>query len=252
MKVCAAQFRPIAGDFEANLAKHLELVDLAVTQGADVLFFPELSLTGFEPILAGSLAIEIENHRLDVFQACSDNHNLTIGVGMPIVAGSNVYIGMIWFAPSEVRRLYAKQQLHPDEYSFFVPGREQLLIERQGSKLTPAICYESLQMDHANDAAALSSDIYLASVAKSAGGLAKAMKHYPLVARRHNMFVIMSNCVGPSDDFLSVGQSAAWNTRGELLAQIDEESEGLVVLETHNESASVKKIANQAIHATSA
>ncbi len=252
MKVCAAQFRPIAGDFATNRAKHLELIELAVNQRADVLFFPELSLTGFEPRLADSLAIDIDDHRLDLFQECSDNHTLIIGVGMPIIAGSDVYIGMVWFASGEVRRLYAKQQLHPDEHPYFVHGHEQLLLERQGFKLTPAICYESLQMDHADDAAALSSDIYLASVAKPVGGLAKAMKHYPIVARRHNMFVIMANCVGPSDDFLSVGQSATWNVRGELLAQIDAESEGMVVLDTHSGSASVKKLANQAMPSTGA
>lgn len=105
--------------------------------------------------------------------------------------------------------LIRKTKLHPDEHPYFVAGHEQLLLERQGFKLTPAICYESLQMDHANDAAALFSDMYLASVAKPVGGIAKAMKHYPIVARRHNMFVMMANCVGPSDDFLSVGQSAA-------------------------------------------
>ncbi|MGQ7262686.1 carbon-nitrogen hydrolase family protein [Vreelandella sp. V005] len=247
MKVCAAQFRPIAGDFDTNLAKHHELIELAVTQRANVLFFPELSLTGFEPRLADSLAIEVDDHRLDLFQDCSDNHNLIIGVGMPIVVGSDVYIGMVWFAPGEARRLYAKQQLHSDERPYFVSGREQLLLESQGFKLTPAICYESLQMDHANDAAALFSDIYLASVAKPIGGVAKAMKHYPIVARSHNMFVIMANCVGPSDDFLSVGQSAAWNIQGELLGQLDTESEGVIVLDMYSGSASVKKLTKQAM-----
>lgn len=250
MKVCAAQFRPIAGDFETNRSKHLELIELAVNQGADVLFFPELSLTGFEPRLVESLAIDMDDHRLDPIQECSDRHNLIVGVGIPISAGSDVYIGMVWFAPGEVRRLYAKQQLHPGESPYFVPGHEQLLLERHGCKFTPAICYESLKMNHADHAAALSSDIYLASVAKPIGGLAKAMKHYPAVARRHDMFVIMANCVGPSDDFLSVGQSAAWNVRGELLAQIDAESEGLVVLNTTTGSASLKKRADQAIQLT--
>lgn len=252
MKVCAAQFRPIAGDFETNRTKHLELIELAATQRADVLFFPELSLTGFEPRLADSLAIEVDDHRLDIFQERSDNHNLIIGVGVPVVAGSNVSIGMIWFVPGEARHLYAKQQLHPDEHPYFVAGHEQLLLERKGFKLTPAICYESLQMDHANDAAVLLSDMYLCSVAKPVGGLAKAMKHYPIVAWRHNMFVVMANSVGPSDDFISVGQSAAWNIRGELLTQLDAESEGVVVLDTHSGSANVKKLANQAMHATSA
>ena len=34
----------------------------------------------------------------------------------------------------------------------------------------------------------------------------------------------MANCVGPSDNFVSVGQSAIWNNRGDLLAQMDGEA----------------------------
>jgi hypothetical protein len=59
--------------------------------------------------------------------------------------------------------------------------------------------------------------------------LAKVMPHYPATARRHSMYVIMADCVGPSDKFVSVGQSAVWNRRGELIAQMDAASEGVVV-----------------------
>lgn len=242
MKVCAAQLRPVAGDLAANIAQHLELIELAVSQQADVVFFPELSLTGFEPRLADSLAIDIADQRLDVFQEHSDKHNMLIGVGMPISIGSGVCIGMVWFSPGDDRRLYAKQQLHVDELPYFVAGGKQLVLERSGSMLVPAICYESLQMKHADRAATLSADMYLASVAKPVGGIAKAMTHYPAVASQHNMLVIMANCVGPSDDFISVGQSAAWNGCGELLAHMDAESEGVVVLDTRNGSASVKTL----------
>lgn len=243
MKVCAAQLRPTAGDFATNLARHLELIELAAAQGAAVVFFPELSLTGFEPRLAGSLVADVADDRLDRFQAYSDGNNLLIGVGMPVTAGSGVYVGMVWFAPGEARRLYAKQQLHADEHPYFVPGPEPLVLDKGGHRLAPAICYESLQMDHADGAAESAADIYLASVAKPAAGLAKARVHYPDVARRHAMFVIMANSVGPSDDFVSVGQSAAWNARGELLAQMDAESEGVVVLDTTDGSAGVKALA---------
>lgn len=242
MKVCAAQLRPVAGDLAANVAKHLELIELAVSQQADVVFFPELSLTGFEPRIADSLAIDIADQCLDVFQELSDKHNMLIGVGMPISTGSGVCIGMVWFSPGDARRLYAKQQLHADELPYFVAGGKQLVLEREDSRFVPAICYESLQMNHADSAATLSADMYLASVAKPVGGIAKAMTHYPAVASKHNMLVIMANCVGPSDDFISVGQSAAWNGRGELLVQMDAESEGVVVLDTKNGSASVKTL----------
>ncbi|NMF82959.1 carbon-nitrogen hydrolase family protein [Nodosilinea sp. P-1105] len=242
MKVCAAQLRPAAGNFATNVAKHLQLIELAVAQQADLVFFPELSLTGFEPRLASSLAIGTADPRLDMFQECSDRDNLLIGVGMPVTTVAGVHIGMFWFAPGVARRMYAKQQLHIDEHPYFVPGAEQLVLESGGHKLVPAICYESLQMDHADSAAALSAEIYLASVAKPAGGLAKAMVHYPAVARKHNIFVIMANCIGPSDGFVGVGQSAAWNACGELLAQLDAESEGVVLLDIASGRASVHEL----------
>lgn len=243
MKICAAQLRPVAGDVINNTAKHLEFIKLAVAQKADVVFFPELSLTGFEPRLARSLAVELADPQLHVFQELSDQHNLLVGVGMPIAVRAGVQIGMVWFTPTKARQLYAKQQLHTDETHYFVPGDEQLVLERDGSVLAPAICYESLQMNHADKAVTLSANIYLASVAKPAEGLARAAVHYPDVARRHTMPVIMANCVGPSDNFISVGQSAAWNNQGALLVQMDVESEGLVMLDTESGSASVISLA---------
>jgi predicted amidohydrolase len=245
MRICAAQLQPTAGNFAANAARHLELIRLAVAHRADLVFFPELSLTGYEPSLAGSLAISAVDRRLDAFQQYSDASNLLIGVGMPIAAGSSVQIGMVWFAPSSPRRSYAKQQLHVDELPYFVAGDRQLLLESAGHKLAPAICYESLQMDHADGAAGLAADVYLASVAKPASNVTKAMAHYPAVSRRHNMYVIMANCVGPSHDFISVGHSAAWNARGELLAQMDAESEGLVVLDTVSGTAGVQEFRSE-------
>jgi predicted amidohydrolase len=47
IKIALAQFNTKLGDVKANLKKHLEHIEDAVNQGADVLIFPELSLTGY-------------------------------------------------------------------------------------------------------------------------------------------------------------------------------------------------------------
>lgn len=244
MRICAAQLRAVRGDIRTNADRHLELIEMAVAHRADLVFFPELSLTGYEPGLAGTLAGSADDRRLDPFEVLSEAHDLFIGVGMPIADGSGVQVGMVWFSPASPRRTYAKQWLHADELPYFTAGGRQLLLEGAGRRLAPAICYESLRMEHADGAAALAADTYLASVAKPAGNLARAMEHYPAVARKHTMYVIMANCVGPSDDFISVGQSAAWNDRGELLARMDAGSEGLVVLDTSHGTASVHELAS--------
>lgn len=47
MKVALAQINTKLGGVEENLQKHLILVDEACEKGADLLIFPELSLTGY-------------------------------------------------------------------------------------------------------------------------------------------------------------------------------------------------------------
>lgn len=47
MKVAVAQIDAAYGDIEANLEKHLQMIAAARAAGADMLMFPELSLTGY-------------------------------------------------------------------------------------------------------------------------------------------------------------------------------------------------------------
>ena len=54
--LAAAQCSAVAGDIAANAGRHLDFIDAAHRQGVNILVFPELSLTGYEPTLAGRLA----------------------------------------------------------------------------------------------------------------------------------------------------------------------------------------------------
>ncbi len=47
-----------------------------------------------------------------------------------------------------------------------------------------AICYESLQLAHAENAFKLGADVYLASAAKPTKGVEEAYDHYPRVAKQ--------------------------------------------------------------------
>ena len=67
MKIGAVQLQPIPGDILSNVARHLNFIQVAVDQDADLVFFPELSLIGYEPTLAQSLATDKTDGRLDIF-----------------------------------------------------------------------------------------------------------------------------------------------------------------------------------------
>jgi predicted amidohydrolase len=239
MKICAAQTRPLKGDIQTNIANHKKLIALAIDNGADLIVFPELSLTGYEPGLAKDLATTKEDKRLDEFQQISDANKITIGLGVPTKSGAGVLISMIFFQPGRPRQIYSKQQLHSDEFPYFVGGDNQIILTIDDIKIAPAICYESLQPDHSEKAHKLGAKMYVASVAKTKHGVDKAEQHYPQIAGKYAMTVLMANCVGHCDNFESAGKSAVWNDKGNLAGQLDDKNEGLLIFDT--DTAEVKK-----------
>ena len=46
-KIAVAQLNPPLGDFEKSIKKHLAFIDKAQKKGAELVVFPELSLTGY-------------------------------------------------------------------------------------------------------------------------------------------------------------------------------------------------------------
>lgn len=47
MKASIAQINPIFGNWEANLQKHYQFTDIAIKNGAQLIIFPEMALTGY-------------------------------------------------------------------------------------------------------------------------------------------------------------------------------------------------------------
>jgi predicted amidohydrolase len=242
MKICIAQTQPTKGNVSANIEAHEEFIELALTLNAEAIFFSELSLTGYEPELAKKLATNQNDHRLDIFQEVSNKNKIIIGLGLPTAIESQIRISMIIFEPNKPRQTYSKQHLHSDEFSYFENGVGQVIIKSNDKNIAPAICYESLLPTHSENAFKLGANIYLASVAKPENGIKKAFEHFPAVAKQYGMPVLMSNCVGFSDNFLSVGKSAVWTKEGELVGHLDDKTEGILIFDTEKEEVITRKI----------
>lgn len=248
MKICIAQTEPIKGNVLANIEAHKQFIEFALTLNAEAIFFPELSLTGYEPELAIKLATNQNDYRLDIFKEISDKKKIIIGVGLPTATESSTRISMIIFEPNKPRQTYSKQQLHSDELSYFENGVNQVLIKTNNKNIALAICYESLQPKHAENAFELGADIYLASVAKPAKGVKNAFNHYSKIAKQYAMPVLMTNSIGFCDNFLSAGRSAVWTKDGELVGQLDDKTEGILIYDTETEIIISKIKTNNKAH----
>lgn len=233
MKICVAQTKPVTGNIEANINNHKQFIIHAVTYGADTIVFPELSITGYEPTLAKALATDKDDNRLDIFQELSNANRITIGIGMPLKSSNGIQIGMIIFQPHQSRLVYAKQHLHADEYPYFVNGEQQVYLLSDQLKIAIAICYELSVAEHAENVYRENADIYIASVAKTATGVEKATISLAGIASKYAMTVLMSNCIGLCDGVNCGGKSSVWNKKGELTGQLDDTSEGILLVDTN-------------------
>lgn len=229
MKICIAQTQSLKGKIQENIKNHLSIIENAIQWSADLIIFPELSITNYEPELAKELAINIEDSRFDPFQELSNDNAITIGVGVPVKGSDGIYISMLIFQPGTERTVYSKEMLHNDELSYFAKGKNQSLLDIKGEKIAIGICYETLQREHFVKATESKANIYIASVAKSDNGIDKAYLHFPNIAKEFKTPILMSNCIGYCDNFVSVGKSSIWNKKGELISQLDNTHQGILM-----------------------
>ncbi len=231
MRIGVAQTCPRKGNVPYNTAQHTELLALAISLKTDALFFPELSLSGYEPTLAEALAIFPHDTRLDEFQEISNRYQIVIGLGMPTKSPDGNCISTLLFLPHLPIQVYSKQYLHPDEAPYFVAGKNPMILKLDRHAIGLAICYELFVPAHADQIFREKATIYVASVAKSAQGMAKAHVVSSDIAQKHAAHVLLSNCTGLNDGMECSGQSAVWDNKGNLLDQFSGKEEGILVLD---------------------
>jgi predicted amidohydrolase len=240
--LAAAQTIPVPGDVDANLARHIALARAAADEGASVLVFPELSLTGYELDLAERLAFSSEDARLDPLRGMALEGGMVIVAGAPLLAGSRLFLAAFVLKPDGTVELYTKRHLGafapndnpggavpPPEASVFAPGSHDPLV-RVGDRIAAvAVCADTGRPAHAQSAADRGASIYLASMFVIPPDIDRDTTRLSGYAERHAMAVVFSNYGGPSGGLPSGGRSAIWSDRGELLVQLGAEGSGLAV-----------------------
>lgn len=231
MTLAAVQTRPVRRDPEANLSHHLRLAREAIERGAELILFPELSLTGYEPADAARLARPVDEWRMPALQRLADESKASIAVGVPVARHGGVTISLMLLQSARAPVVYAKRHLHADELPFFIPGSGPLLLAGPAGDVALAICYEISVPEHAAETVSRGARVYAASVAKTERGIESAHATLSETAKRHGVWTMVANCVGPSGDGLCGGRSAAWRPDGTQHGALGPDGEGVLVVE---------------------
>ena len=240
--VAAAQIVVRRGDVEWNVRRHVRLARAAADEGAQIVLFPEMSLTGYELDRARDLAFTGQDERLGPLAEAAAAGALTLVVGAPVRAGSRLHIGAFIVSPDGGIALYTKRRLGafgpsaavdgvvpPAEATVFQPGDHDPLVRLGARTAAVAICADIGAPEHPRQAAQRGATTYLASmfvIPSEFDAEAAALSRY---AAEHAMAVVMANHGGPTGGLASAGRSSLWSERGDLVARLEDRGDGVAL-----------------------
>lgn len=237
MILASAQTQPTRWNIEKNLSDHYQLIELASVKGANLIAFPELSITGYEREGVDKLAFQPGDKRLDKLRELAASKNIIIIAGAPVKLDEGLYIGSFVLYPDGNLSYYTKHFLHPGEEEYFASTCDHNpLIEIKNERIALAICADIDHPEHPAEAAKNKTSVYIPSIFFSPGGLPGAYKDLSGYAAKYSMSVLMSNFCKTAWGRSSGGGSAFWDNKGTLLGNLNDSDPGLLLAQRINGS----------------
>ncbi len=143
-RVVVAQTNPRLGDVAANLADHVERIESAVSQNADLIVFPELSLTGyFLKDQVFELAVDLEAPSIARLVEASRRISIAVGFAERSDDG-RLYNSLAFLEGGQVLSVHRKVHLVSyglfDEARDFAAGEGFAIVESRLGRFGPLIC----------------------------------------------------------------------------------------------------------------
>jgi len=143
-RLALAQCAPALGDLKDNLDLHLELTQQAITEGADMVVFPELSLTGyFLKDLVPEVAMTLDDARLAPLIELSKRIDIATGVVLKS-EDFRYYNAALYLSGGEVKHVHRKVYLPTygmfDEQRYFAPGDRIRAFDVAGVRAGMLVC----------------------------------------------------------------------------------------------------------------
>jgi predicted amidohydrolase len=227
--IAAAQIGSVRGDVSRNLAAHADAVAAAASHDVSALVFPELSLTGYEPDLAASLAFAVDDARLSPLRQLAVQHRIALTVGAPVrTGGDKPAIGAFILMPDGDATTYLKMHLGKSEVAYFSHGDRPFTLDVNGTRLGISICADSSRESHAQTYRDLGAQIYAAGVFLTPEWYLEDAPRLQKYAAKFGLLALMANQGASSGTYQSVGRSAVWAPGGDMLVQADGVEDTLV------------------------
>ncbi len=254
MKIGLIQLNPTIGDFTANGRAIKEWADKAVSQGAELLVFPELALCGYPPqdYLEHPEFIRQQNRLLQELIDTIQDVPVLLGAFTenPSRQGKKLFNSGILFHRGEILFTSHKKLLPTydvfDEQRYFEPGTTSQFVQLNGKNIGITICedlfndpdiypeqlYKTDPIGLLHDEEELDFMINIAASPYVQGKDKARIKDFSQICRKYQTPLLYCNQVGGQDSLLFDGGSFVLDQTGTLCGQAPSFSEALLLVDT--------------------
>lgn len=223
MIVSIAQINPTLGDFDGNKDKILQFWKESAENMADIVIFPELTISGYNPqdlVMRSSFILESEIVLRDILEE-SKNIATAIVIGGIIKEKNAIYNSAFFIHNGKILHRHDKLFLPNygvfDEKRLFTKGSVLESLEFKGKKIVLLICEDIWCENH------IVSDVdYIIAINASPYEVDKPVKRIKLLrekAQKYAAQVFYVNMVGFQDSIIYDGGSLIVSKYGEVLHQ---------------------------------
>jgi predicted amidohydrolase len=231
MTFAVAQISPPFRSLSPSVELHARVASAAADEGAELVLFPELSLTGYSHALTRRDAIDPNDAVLSPLLEVSRRRGIVVVAGAPLSSSAGLHIASLSFLPDGRTLTYTKQFLGSGETSAFAAGAGGALLDVCGTSVGLAVCAEINHPEHVARTVDSGAEVYAASCLLEPEGFENECRRLESYAREHSVAVMMANYSGPSGGLESAGRSAIWDEKGRLVAVAPSVGEVLVLAE---------------------
>ena len=247
--IALAQHDFLVGDIRGNLCKSRELIVAAQAQGADLVLFPELALTGYPPedLLLRPGFLRSAHHALD--ELIGSVQGIDVVIGHPWEEQGRRYNAVSWIRDGGLAGRYFKHNLPNyavfDEQRYFTPGSDPLVVELKGLRIGVILCEDAWEQLPAQLASEHGAELLLLPNASPYRD-DKLDARLEMFSARHRdvgLPMVYCNLVGGQDELVFDGRSMLMDGQGNctlpgplceealLLAQYDPDTGRLEALD---------------------
>jgi predicted amidohydrolase len=238
LRIAAVCMRSEPGDMLKNLESTESYVSEASEMGADLICFPELSITGYTL----EVPIDLYKHHSQesIVRRIGDmarKKDLVVLAGI-IEAGDQTgpYISQIVAGPDGLLGLYRKTHLPPPEKEIYRAGGEIPLFGCRGFTFGVQLCYESHFPEISRVMALKGAELILLPHASPRGNPEEKMeswlRHLPSRAFDNSLFVVACNQVGETSGGLSFpGVILGIDPSGRIIESYGGSQERMILIE---------------------